>query len=37
MRDTLFGTLIAVALLSALALVVDQNTDSATLREEPAE
>ena len=33
--QTLFGTLVCVALLGGLALIVDQDTNSATLREEP--
>lgn len=35
MRDMLFVTLVCVALMGALALIVDQDTNSATLREEP--
>ena len=33
--QTLFGTLVCVALLGGLALIVDTDTRSATLREEP--
>lgn len=35
MYYTLIGTLLCVALLGGLALIVDQHTDYATLREEP--
>ncbi len=33
--QTLFGTLVCVALLGGLALIIVQDTNSATLREEP--